>query len=71
MEAGMDMRRLHFDRQGLSNNVRLLRLPVRIDLPSNRIDSQIDSHLILNGKTEIGIDNRFFFGGWKVSAQSS
>ena len=56
---------------GLSKYVRLLELQVRIDLPSNQIDSQIDSHLILHGRTEIRIDNLFFFGCWKVSAQSS
>ena len=33
---------------------------MRIDLPSNQIDSQIDSHLILNGRTKMRIENRFF-----------
>ena len=53
----------------LSNNVRLFKFQVRIDLPSKQIDSQIDSHLILEGRTETRIENRFFFdcskgAGW-------
>ena len=55
-------------RMSRSSVGRASRLRVRIALDSNQIDFEIDSDLILEGRIEMRIDNRFFL--WVVEKVS-